>query len=247
MKLSALARTAALAARSPRAGTEAARTATHHLLDRRFEERSPLPVLDDAMQRRIGREAVALPGMSLFDPGNQDIFGLMHLVSIARFVSARTIFEIGTYNGLTAFTLALNLPEAIVHTLDLEPGQGPTLRVLDDDAAHIGRGDAGRVYEGTPQAQRIVQHLGDSAGFDFAPFADDVDLVYVDGAHSYEYVSRDTSSAFAIVHDAGAVVWDDYWRGVPDVPRYLDGLTDRQLFRLPRSRLVVWFGPGSAV
>ena len=86
----------------------------------------------------------------------------------------------------------------------------------------------------------IVQHFGDSAKFDFSPFIGTCDLVYIYGAHSFGYVKNDTHAAFEIVSTKGAIVWDDYWRRIPDVARYLHTLKHAGLLRLPESRLVVW-------
>jgi predicted O-methyltransferase YrrM len=46
--------------------------------------------------------------------GNQDVRGLVYPVSLGKLVNARCIFEIGTYNGFTALTLAGNIEDAVV-------------------------------------------------------------------------------------------------------------------------------------
>jgi predicted O-methyltransferase YrrM len=178
----------------------------------------------------------------MLEPGNQDYAGLMQLAALARALKARSVFEIGTYNGVTALMLALNLPDAKVHTLDLHPEEEPALPLFEFDSLNF-RGAQRRAYEGRPEAERIVQHLGDSASFDFDPLAGSMDLVYVDGAHSYEYIRNDTDAAFNLLSERGGVVWDDYWRLVPDVPRFLDGIADRTLYRIPGTRLVVSLAP----
>jgi len=45
---------------------------------------------------------------------------------------------------------------------------------------------ATRAYEDRPEGNRVVQHLCDSATFDYRPFHKSCELVYVDGAHSFE-------------------------------------------------------------
>jgi hypothetical protein len=174
----------------------------------------------------------------MIEPGNLSKEGLVYLATLAQTLSARTVFEIGTYNGVTAWTLARNLPEAVVHTLDLPPDATPALELGPSDADNI-IGFERRAYEDTVEATRIVQHFGDSAMFDYTPFAGRCDLVYVDGAHSYDYLQNDSARAFELVADRGAVVWDDYWRRLPHVVEFLDSLA-RPLVRLPGSRLVAW-------
>jgi hypothetical protein len=101
-----------------------------------------------------------------------------------------------------------------------------------------------RVYEGTPYAGRIVQHFGDSAMFDFRALGEPFDLVYIDGAHSWPYVDNDTKAALSIVGENGVVVWDDYWRLIPDVAAYLHALSPERMYRIAGTRLVVRLGPG---
>lgn len=175
----------------------------------------------------------------LFEAGNQDLAGLLFLVDLARFLGCSRIFEIGTYNGVTALALAENLPHAVIDTLDLPGGTRPLLEVSDADEPHL-RDTPWRAYEGTQVESRIHQHYGDSAAFDFSPFRDQIDLVYVDGAHSQAYVERDTATAFELASRRSAVVWDDYWWIVRSVAAVLDRLTDRTILRVPETRLAVW-------
>lgn len=214
------------------------------ILDLEFETKSPFPLLQLERLRPWSDDFVALPPVHLIEPGNQSQLGLLQLVTVARALSAKRIFEIGTYNGLTALTLATNLPDATIETLDLPTGTQPDLRLWTYDAENLSN-FAIRQYESSSAASRIVQHLGDSAAFDFGSFRESFDLVYVDGAHSWEYVENDTSVAFTIVKPTGAIIWDDYWRRIPSVPAFLHSVDDRSLFRLPGTRLVVWFGPAA--
>jgi hypothetical protein len=206
--------------------------------DRRFDLQSPIPSLPHEHLSAMGADSITMPPLRDFAPGNQSPLGLLWLTSIAAAVGVETAFEIGSYNGLTALTLALNLPSATIHTLDLGPTDQPALPLFRDDPLHIVERRS-RLYDGSEAAKRIVQHLGDSATFDFSPYYGRCDLVYVDGAHSFEYVQSDSERAFRLVSADGVVVWDGYWYLVPDVPRYLDGLDRRGLYRVPGTRLVV--------
>jgi Methyltransferase domain len=230
---------AALAVRSPSEFRAVLRSLGACLLDLHFSYSSPLPLAGPALIANLERHPAALPAPGDLLPGNQELRGLLYLVALARLVEARVIFEIGTYNGLFALTLARNMPEAVVHTLDLPTGTTPLLDILPSDRGNLSDSSR-RAYEGTPEEARIVQHFGDSAKFDFSPFIGTCDLVYIDGAHSFDYVKNDTHAAFEIVSTKGAIVWDDYWRRIPDVARYLHTMRHAGLQRLPESRLVVW-------
>ncbi len=78
--------------------------------------------------------------------------------------------------------------------------------------------------------------------FDFTPYHGKVDLFFIDGAHSYEYVRSDSHHALECMHQGGVIVWHDYGRwGVNGVSRFLHELrkSGREIYRLPGSSLAL--------
>jgi predicted O-methyltransferase YrrM len=212
-------------------------------LDYRFERSSPIPRMPEPWVDAIeSNEIVLPPPRVLMQPGNQTIDGLLFLVSLAKTLDARHVMEIGTYNGLTTWCFARNLPRASVHTLDLLPEESPALD-LDPTDHDFRREFPGRYYETLGTAERVTQLWGDSATYDFGPFLGKCDFVYVDGSHSASYVAKDTDNALRIVSRRGAIVWDDYWRHTPGVKQVLDARTDLELFRVGGTRLVFHLRP----
>jgi predicted O-methyltransferase YrrM len=214
-------------------------------LNHRFERGSPLSPLPRAALRRVYEHEVVLPPRHLLkQPGTQTIDGLIFLVSLAKGLSAQVIFEIGTYTGLTAWCFARNVSGAEVHTLDIPPDQTPVF-ALDDSDLHRG-GSVPMTYERLEGAGGVRQHWGDSATFDFSDWRGRCDLVYVDGAHSEQYVASDTSNAVEMLSSSGAIVWDDYWRFSPGVVGVLNARRyDLELCRIPGTRLVVHLAAGA--
>jgi predicted O-methyltransferase YrrM len=140
---------------------------------------------------------------------------------LARGTKPAAIFEIGTFTG--ASTLALlagSLQQARVTTLDWNPH-----RFLPPEQAKIWpKYDSGELFAGLPQAAQIQQLYGDSTTFDFSPYERQFDLVFIDGAHDYPHVSRDTQNALTLLRPGGSIVWHDYRWG-PDAPECI-GVTD---------------------
>ena len=186
------------------------------------------------------------PARLLMAPGTQPTEGLLFLASLAKVLEAKTVFEIGTYTGLTSWTLARNLEDAEVNTVDIPPDAAPTFQLESSDEFHPPPAEP-MAYETIPlPGGSVTQHWGDSAKFDFTPWTDAVDLIYVDGAHSDDYVRSDSKNAFAMLRAGGAVVWDDYWRLSPGVSRVLGAMSsERPLYRVPGTRLVVFLEPSS--
>jgi hypothetical protein len=178
-------------------------------------------------------------------PGSQSIEGLFFLGSLLKSLEAHTVFEIGTFEGVTAWFLARNAgPQAEIHTLDIPPEATPRYAL---DRSDVHRSDPqALLYErlSAPGA-RIDQHWGDSATFDFSPWKGSCHLVYIDGAHSEEYVRSDSHNALQMVRDDGAVVWDDYWRLSQGVTKVVEAFMHLGLYRVPATRLVVYLSPGA--
>lgn len=216
-------------------------------LNHRFERGSPIPPLPRAaIENVLNVEVVLPPARLLMAPGTQPTEGLLFLASLARGLQAMTVFEIGTFTGLTSWTLARNLNGAQVHTLDIPPDELAVFELEGSDEFHPSASTP-MAYESIPlQGGTVTQHWSDSARFDFSPWTHAVDLVYVDGAHSDDYVRSDSKNALAMIGDAGAVVWDDYWRLSPGVSRTLNAMaSERHLYRVPGTRLVVFFMPAA--
>jgi predicted O-methyltransferase YrrM len=168
------------------------------------------------------------------------------LAALCRGIEAKTFLEIGTNRGRTAWTVARNNPEIDVYTIDL-PEQG-SIEAVELDVNESDRDffvedwDRGEAFHGTPEEKRITQLWGDSATFDFSPYYGKIDLVFIDGAHSYSYVRNDTEEALKMVTEGGIIAWDDY-PAIPGVYRALDELAptlDARPFHVLGTRLVVY-------
>lgn len=168
-------------------------------------------VVDPHVAIELREEAAAL--------GNVSLLELVVLTKLARKGHPRQIFEIGTFDGRTTLNLSANAPEARVLTLDLPR------TAADDTAFPLDRHDrycvekekSGARFLGSDREGAITQLYGDSANFDYGPYRGHVDFVFVDGAHSYEYVISDSKVALGLLPGGkGTIVWHDYdvWDGV---------------------------------
>src|SRR5262249_7472680 len=149
---------------------------------------------------------------------------IVSLCLLSRQLTPKTIFEIGTLRGYTTYHLGLNSPaDATIYTLDLPAEHSsPKLETTLVDDWHIEASQRDRKYffDGTPEAAKIAPLFGDSASFDFSPFHGKVDLFFIDGAHSYEYVRSDTLNAIQCCHPGSVIAWHDFGRtGVNGVSR----------------------------
>lgn len=168
------------------------------------------------------------------------------LAALCGALDCRTFFEIGTNRGRTTWTVARNNPQCHVYTLDLpsrEAVDGVQLAMTDSDRDFFVRAwDRGEAFAGTEEESRITVLQGDSATFDFSPYAGKMDFVFVDGAHSYDYVRNDSERALEMLAPAGTIAWDDY-PAMPGIYRYLNelaGTLDGAIYHLRDTRLVIF-------
>jgi predicted O-methyltransferase YrrM len=145
------------------------------------------------------------------------------LAVLMKRVNARRVFEFGTYRGVSTTQLALNLPPGgQVFTLDLPVENLNTKFALDTTGEVDVVQDArkGDLIPGPLRAQ-ITFLAQDSADFDPAPYEGTMDLVFVDGAHTAEYVKNDSEKGWRMLRPGGILCWHDCRFNSPSVIRYL--------------------------
>jgi len=174
-------------------------------------------------------------------PGGLGPVELVPLLAIAKHHNPRGVLEIGTFFGSTARNLALNLPDARIHTTDLPPdfaaqtpgrateSTEPGQQLRKDDFHLIEGRRLGAAFANKPEADRIVQHLGDSAVYDFSRIPDAITFFYVDGSHTYEYARSDTVRCMEIAKVPSVLMWHDVNASHPGVVRWIMEMRARGL------------------
>jgi predicted O-methyltransferase YrrM len=157
--------------------------------------------------------------------GQDGNVSLTELAAIAKIVARQKpeqVLEIGTFDGRTTLNIAANCDEcSTIYTLDLPRKEifNTALSIGLFDKRYIDKEKSGDRFIGTPYEKRIVQLYGDSATFDFSPYFDKIDAIFIDGSHSYEYVLNDSRVALKLLKNRrGLIIWHDYnewaWEGV---------------------------------
>lgn len=188
----------------------------------------------------------------VLDYGNLSYTEVMTICLLIRQMKPKSIFEFGTFNGVTTLQMAINsTDDCRIHTLNL-PASGPeTAMALGeysrDKLLHPAKAGTATVFEEEPEAVKIEQLWGDSATFDFSRFERSVDLVFIDACHEYDYVKCDTENALKMIAKSGGVIlWHDF-PNAPGVMRYLEELSARfQIQHIKDTRLALARIPGQA-
>jgi predicted O-methyltransferase YrrM len=113
---------------------------------------------------------------------------------------------------LTTLNIAMNAPQAEIHTLDLPPGFDPAQTQFANNDVQIIGARGFYYYEGRAEAAHIQQHYGDTATFNYEEIGGSIDFCLIDAAHSYDYVRNDTAKALPLMANDGLMLWHDYGR-----------------------------------
>lgn len=153
--------------------------------------------------------------------GNISPLELVVIAGLARQIQPQRAFEIGTFDGRTTLNIALNQPPgAEILTLDLPAGEiDAVTKPLDEsDRKFIQKPESGARFKNRSAPAKIVQLYGDSAKYDFSGYTGQIDFMFIDGSHSYDYVINDSHIALSLVRPGGLMIWHDYdtpcWPGV---------------------------------
>ena len=164
-------------------------------------------------------------------------------VILARVTKTRkphTIFEMGSYDGLTTAIFILNAPnDARIYSLDLPPQSAATLPHLDTDRDLV----SARTIGAVPRAiglNHYTQLFCDTMQFDPTPFLDSIDLGLVDAAHDAVHVRNDTLKMIRMMSPDGMVLWHDYGGkgAMRPLAAYLESIARTcPLYRIPETTL----------
>lgn len=147
---------------------------------------------------------------------------LLVIAALVHQTEPRVCFEIGTFDGRTTVNMAINQPAGgQVFTLDLPRSEKDSTRLMLDksEVRYIDKPASGARFAGHQLAERIIQLYGDSATYDVSRFHNNVDFMFIDGSHSYDYAKSDSLMAARMVRpETGIMLWHDYdspyWPGV---------------------------------
>ena len=184
--------------------------------------RIPRVYVEDLLPEKSGNERLTL---ALFPKTSCSVSVLeyLSLALLLKKAGATRVFEFGTYKGVSITQLALNVPASgRICTLDLPEGQADVaFAIPDPDESHLAR-ESGKGGMVPAELRGRIEFLKqDSAKFDETPFAGQVDFVFVDGAHSADYVRSDSEKGWRMLRSGGVIAWHDFRVEDADVVRYL--------------------------
>lgn len=157
--------------------------------------------------------------------GNVSLLELLCINGVVMRNHPMRIFEIGTFDGRTSLNMIANAPEdAHLWTLDLPPQnvESTAYRLDEGEKAFVRKTESGARFRSSSYRDRITQIYADSGRYDPQELTGVLDLVFVDGSHSFDYVLSDTRLALRLLRSGGVIIWHDYDGVWPDVTHALN-------------------------
>jgi Methyltransferase domain len=210
----------------------------------KHEELSQIPGVDPVELLGDAKPRICLT-IQKYEDGMLPLNDAVALLSILVMENPREVLEIGTFMGHTTRAMAETLETATINTLDLPPdfsaAQDPNKLLPKDDFHLIGRRILGREFKDRDCRKRIVQHLGDSAKFDFQKIGRPT-FFFIDGSHTYEYCKSDSEKCLALCPKGGTFFWHDCDIQHPGVVRFVREWRQagRNIVRLNGTALAYW-------
>lgn len=149
----------------------------------------------------------------LYTPGSTPWYDLVVLALLVKRYNPKSIFEIGSFEGLGSLIMCNNCTNETLYTLDLPLKNSNLANVskfaIKDHSIGTKNYQSGKFFDKIRPEVTIKHLYGDSWNFDFSPFYNSIDFFFIDGAHTSKYVIKDTLNAIKCIRNDGLIVWHD--------------------------------------
>lgn len=139
-----------------------------------------------------------------FSYGGSGILDYALLKALVEKFNINTYFEIGTWRGESIAAIANVVKQCFSVSL-------PDEAISHMDTAGIGQPNTGFSRYFSKNIVNIMHYLQDSKTFDIANIPEDIELVFIDGDHSFQGIASDTEKVFSHIDTNNCiVVWHDF-------------------------------------
>ncbi len=169
------------------------------------------------------------------------------IASLSR--KSKNIFEFGTCSGKTTYMMALNSgPDTQITSLTLNPNELNVISKNSEDNKVSFRNIINEsiykkfLFTGDEVEKKIKIIFQNSLDFNHREYKGKIDLIFIDGGHTYSVVKNDSEKSFEMLKKNGIILWHDYVpgkRSAKDVVRYIDEISNtRKLYCINGTTLV---------
>ena len=151
---------------------------------------------------------------------------------------SKKIFEFGTCSGKTTYLMGLNSSDDTkIVSITLHPNDLDNIKKKDKDNKVSFRNIIQEsVYEKFLFSEKEVEKkikiiFQNSLNLEHHEYKKQMDLIFIDGGHTYSVVKSDSEKSFEMLNSNGIILWHDYVPGkksAKDVVKYINEISKKK-------------------
>ena len=162
---------------------------------------------------------------------------------------SKNIFEFGTCSGKTTYIMGLNSSDDTkIISLTLNPNEIDEVSKKNEDNKISFRNIINEsiyskfLFSGDEVEKKIEVIFKNSLYFNHKDYKNKMDLIFIDGGHTYSVVKSDSEKSFDMIKKNGIILWHDYVpgkRSAKDVVKYIHEISkNKKLYSIKGTSLV---------
>lgn len=189
--------------------------------------------------RYLERDKLFKTFLPPLDVGSPSSFEMIVLLSLVSAIRCNNFLEIGTFQGFTSATIAINNPDTNITTIDLptfKPKFTPEEGILSDGLnndeylRNVQNSKELYYFNGLNKNQRnnIKNLLVDSKKLDIKSekMENFYDIIFIDGGHDLATIENDSRKSLNMRKEKSIIIWHDYNSQIhTDVTKFLNNLS----------------------
>lgn len=157
------------------------------------------------------------------------------ILTICCNINAINILEIGTAFGDTTLLLAMNAPNATIHTINIPPDEAKIGKGGKNITAAFSEKEIGKAFK-DKGLKNINQIYVNTATW--KPDIGEIDFAFIDGCHDKKFVINDTIKILKFLKPGGFILWHDFnpdlrkkYSWIGDVCKGIEALYRRRIIK----------------
>ena len=167
--------------------------------------------------------------------------------------TSKKIFEFGTCSGKTTYLMGLNSSDdASIISITLNPDDLGEIKNKNLDSKVSFRNIIHEsvynkfLFSGENVEKKIKVIFQNSLNFEYDEYKNKMDLVFIDGGHTYSVVKNDSEKSFQMLNSNGIILWHDYVpgkRSAKDVVKYINEISKtKKIYKIKNTSLCIFIG-----
>lgn len=164
---------------------------------------------------------------------------------------SKNIFEFGTCSGKTTYLMALNSDKnSTITSITLDPNKVNDLTKEKEDNKVSFRNIKNEsiydnfLFSNTEYEKKINIIFQNSLELNEIRFQNQMDLIFIDGGHTYSIVKSDSEKAFKMLNSGGIILWHDFVPGKKsskDIVKYINEISKHKTVKHIRNTSICYF------